>query len=479
MTYDDEMEIDLIQLFLLCLRKWKTILITAVVLGVILAGYKGGKGLASLRAASAASTESDEEISQDQYDAGKAAYDEQIKLLDDMIKENNAYKESSVLMNLDSNDYFSAGSMYYVKTDYQIMPEMSIQNDDYTDDVVDAYITYINSNECLSYIKSQLKEDLSLRNLKELIKVTKGVHSINVEVYGDSAELVDGIMAALDEAVMNQSAQIGEKVHAHELSLLGKTKADNVSGSAHEKIVFEDKNLKPVEAGYVKAKQTDFANLQNSLITQRDAALTMKSRLTEPTEGGTASSLKSVLKSAVKFGIIGGVAGAFLAAFIICLKAIIVDTVNNASEITRLFGIRVFGDYKSGKSTGKCADMLYRMSYGDASPDKADFIGVLTANIDAYVEAFKDKEINEISFVGRLKTEDMKEIVSSVNSSESSELLKFAGDILTDSEAIRTISDRKYAIVAVDRNTTKNDFRKQLEKLQGLEKTVIGAVLFD
>ena len=185
------------------------------------------------------------------------------------------------------------------------------------------------------------------------------------------------------------------------------------------------------------------------------------------------------MKTCVKFGVLGGVAGVFLAAFFICMKAIIADAVNNASEVTRLFGIRVFGDYKSKESSNRLSDMLYKMSYGDATADKADFVKVLTANIDAYITAFKDKEIREIALVGRLKTEDMKELVSSVNGSGTAEVLKLAGDILTDAEAIHTINDKKYAIVAVDRNTSKNDLRKQLEKLQGLEKTVIGAVLFD
>ncbi|ETP71016.1 hypothetical protein UYO_3045 [Lachnospiraceae bacterium JC7] len=212
---------------------------------------------------------------------------------------------------------------------------------------------------------------------------------------------------------------------------------------------------------------------------QRSAVADKKAKLTEPKLKSSAKGLKDVMKSCIKFGVLGGVAGIFLAAFIICMKAIIVDAVNNASEVTRIFGIRVFGDYKSKKSSNRFADMLYRMSYGDASSDKDDFFKVLTANIDAYVNAFKDKNIDEIALVGRLKTSDMKEIAGSVNGAETSEVVKLAGDILTDAEAIRTINDKKYAIVALDRSTSKNDLRKQLEKLQGLEKTVIGAVLYD
>ncbi|WP_036612897.1 hypothetical protein [Oribacterium sp. P6A1] len=473
MTNNNEMEIDLVQLFLLCVRKWKTIILTAVVLAVLLAGYKGASGISSLKSNSETVDEADAEVEKEQYEAAKAAYDEQIKLFDSVIFENSTYKENSVLMNLDPNNYFSVSAMYYISTDYRIMPGETYQDIDYTNDVIQSYILYLKSNECLTYIQNRLTDKISLRYLKELISISQSSHIVNIEVVGDSSRRVSEILEALNEAMMLHKAQVDEKVYAHEISMIDKTKADNVS---------ESDSADPSgngDAGYVNSKQLDFANQQNNLINQRAAVYDKKTKLTEPKEKAAAASMKGVLKSCIKFGILGGVAGVFMAAFFICMKAIFADAVNNASEVTRLFGVRVFGDYKSKKSSNKLGDMLYRMSYGDATADKTDFIKVLSANIDAYITAFKDNEIKEIAFVGRLKTEDMKDIVGLVNGSENSGVLKLAGDILTDAEAIRTINDKKYAIVAVDRNTSKNDLRKQLEKLQGLEKTVIGAVLYE
>ncbi|ETP71075.1 hypothetical protein UYO_2975, partial [Lachnospiraceae bacterium JC7] len=229
MTNNDEMEIDLVQLFLLCVRKWKTIILTAVVLGVLLGGYKGATGLVSLGDATESADEIDSDIEMEQYEAAKAVYDEQIRNLDDKINENYSYREKSVLMNLDPNNYFTANSMCVISTDYQIMPGESYQNYDKTDDVIQTYVNYLKSGECLNYVQSKLTDELSLRYLKELINVSQGAHVINIEVVGNSTRMVTEILAALNDAVMLHKAQVDEKVYAHEISWIGSAKADNVS----------------------------------------------------------------------------------------------------------------------------------------------------------------------------------------------------------------------------------------------------------
>lgn len=473
MNNNDEMEIDLIQLMLLCVRKWKAIILTAVILGVILGGYKGVRGLTSLKSGTESVEIEENDAELEQYEAAKAAYTNQMKRINELIEANDSYKSESVLMQLDPNNYFSSSAMYYISTDYQIQPDMSYQDIDYTDDVIKAYILYLKSSECLNYVHSKLTDEISLRYLKELINISQNAHIINIEVVGDTSRRVSEILEALNEALMLHKTQVESKVYEHEISLIDKSKAGNVSESEGGELAGSG------DASYVHSKQTDFSNQQNNLITQYANVYDKYTKLTEPKKKDAAASLKDVLKSCIKFGLIGGFAGAFLAALVICVKAIMVDAVNNAQEVTDNFGLRVFGDYKSKKSGNKLSDALYKMSYGDATADKADFLKVLTANIGAYLSAFKDKEITEISFVGRLKASDMKEIAEAVNSRKGSEVIKFAGDILTDAEAINEISDKEYMIIALDRNTPKADLRKQLEKLKGLEKTIIGAVLFD
>lgn len=474
MNNNDVMEIDLVQLMLLCVRKLKTIILVAVVFALIMAGYKGMKGIASLKSADVSIEETEGEDSEkERYETAKAAYEDQLKRFGDMIAANNAYKDASILMQLDSNNYFSAGNMYYISTDYQIMPEMTYQDIDYTDDVIQSYILYMMSSECLNYVRSKLTEDVSLRCLKELINVSQSSHIINVEVIADTSERVNEILEALNEAVMLHKDQIDNKVYKHDISLIDKSKAGNIS----ETEITDEQAIG--DAGYVQSKQAEFANQQNDLINKYDAVYTKLNNLTEPKAKGADVGFRDILKSCVKFGIIGGFAGAFLAALVICIRAVMIDAVNNAQEVTRLFGVTVFGDYKAKKTSNKFSNILYKMSYGDATADRTDFLNVLSANIGAYLNAFKDKDIKEISFVGRLGADEMKEIAKAVNETKESDVLRFAGDILTDAEAINAISDKKYMMVALDRNTPKADLRKQLEKLKGLEKTVIGAVLYN
>ena len=467
----------------------------AVLLGVLLAGYKGAAGIASVRSSQGAEKETEDEEAMEQYEAAKAAYENQIRMLGSMISDNSSYKEDSILLNLGANGYFSANSVYYINVSPEELfkPGMAYSDTDYAheviqnyiDNVANAYTLYIYSSECLNYVQQKLTDNISLRNLKDLINVSQNSGILNVQVVGDTSKRVDEIMAALDEALSLYKDKVESGVYAHEFKQIEKTKADKVSESEVESSSVTGIDGKTVSteaqtaAGYVQTKQLDFSSTQNNLINQYETIKDKYSKLTEPSKSGSGTSLKGVLKSCIKFGMIGGFVGLFLAAGIICVNAIFVDAVNTASEVNDYFGVRVFGDYKSRKSSGKFGDMLYKATYGDATSDKEDFLKVFAANIDAYVHAFKDKQVTDVAFVGRLDTSDMKEMVEAVNTAKGSELIAYAGDILTDAEAINFIKDKKYAIVAVDRKTPKRDLRKQLEKLKGLDKTVIGAVLYD
>ena len=489
----NEVEIDLIQLLLLCIRKWKTILLAGVVCALILGGYKGVRGLSQVGSAAAIEADESAEDKLTAYDSTLASYKAQLDRLNETFEKNQAYEQESIIMNMNSNDYYSGSITYYISTDYKIMPDKTYQDVDHSEDITQAYLSYLSSSECLSFVQSKLSEKIPVKYLSELIRVSGTGRVITIKVVGDTSDRTSEILTAVSEAVDSYKKEIDAKIHEHKLDLMEYSEAENIPSSrsvdeggynygSQTQIRVTNGQNSFTDRNYVADFQRQFSDNQNNLTNQIVSIYNNYTALSDKkvsAESGSGITRSQALKSGIKYGIIGLVLGIFVAAGFIVFKAIIEDKINNAGEISYLFGLRIFGDYKSGTGNNAFSKLLYKMSYGDALSDKEKFYQVAAANVKTFAAAFKDEDIKEISMVGRIGSETLKNIVDSVNAINGDETVKAAGDIIVDAEAINAIRDVKNTLIAVDRNTSKKDLRDQLKKLKGLNKSVAGVLLFD
>ena len=489
----NEVEIDLLQLCFLCLRKWKAILLTGVVFALVLGGYKGAGQLSKVGTEVAIEEEETADEKVTQYDSALSSYKASLDRLNETYEKNHVYEQESIIMNMNPNDYYSGSCTYYINTDYKIMPDKTYQDVDSSEDIAQAYRSYLGSSECLSFVQSKLSEKIQAKYLSELIRVSGTGRVLTIKVVGDTKERTAEILNAVNEAVDAYKKEVDTKIHEHQLDLMEYSEAENVpsTGSINEgsynngpqtqiQVTNVQNNLS--ERNYVADVQRQFADNQNSLTSQiavlydRYAALSDKKVSAAGSSGITRS---QALKAGIKFGIIGLIFGCFVAAGCIVFKAIVEDKINNAGEISYQFGLRIFGDYKSGTKANAFDRMLYKLSYGDALSDKEKFYEVAAANVKTFAAAFEDEDIKEISLVGRIDSDALNNIVKSINNINGDETVKAAGDIIVDAAAINAIRDSKYTLIAADRNTPKKDLRSQLEKLRGLKKSVAGILLFD
>ena len=486
----DEEEIDLLQLCFLCLRKWKTILLVGVVCALILGGYKGVKELSKMGTESAVLSEESAEEKLTQYDNTLASYKASLERLNETFEKNRDYEQESIILNMNPNDYYSGSSTYYISTDYRIMPDKIYQDVDYSEDIAQAYHSYLSSSECLSFVQSKLSVKIPVKHLSELIRVSGSGRILSIKVVGDTSERTSEILNAMSEAIESYKKEVDAKIHAHKLDLMEHSEAENIpssggidegSYSPRTQIQLTDGQSNLTDRNYVAEVQRQFSDNQSNLTNQ---IATLYDRYTALSDGEvSAESSKGVtmsqaLKGGIKFGIIGMILGIFLSAGFIVFKAILEDKIFSSSEIPSLFGLRVFGDYKSGANNA-FDKALYKLSYGDALPDKEKFYEVAAANVKTFVTAFKDEDIKEISMVGKIDPEVLKTISKSINDINGDETVKAAGDVISDAEAINAIKDVKYTLIAIDRNTAKKDIRSLLEKLKGLNKSIAGVLLFD
>lgn len=517
MEMRDEVEIDLLQLCFLCLRKWKAILLTGVVLALILGGYKCATELSKAGTEVAVQAEETTEEKVTQYDTTLASYKASLDRMKETFEKNQAYEKYSIILNMNPNDYYSGSSTYYISTDYKIMPDKTYQDVDYSEDIAQAYLSYLTSSECLGFVQSKLTEKIPVKYLSELIRVNLTGRVLTIKVVGDTSERTTEILNALNDAVNAYKQEVDTKIHEHRLDLMEYSEVENTSASDVPEVVADQTpaGLKAGSDNYVADFQKQFSDSQISLTNQIASFYNNYTSLADKKVGTDSSaavgiSRSQALKSGIKFGIIGLILGFFVAAGFIVFKAIVEDKITNAGELTHLFGLRIFGDYKSlgkanaitGAKSGGTADsaaktgvtsgitnselranafdsMLYKLSYGDALPDKEKFYEVAAANVKTFVAAFKDEDIKEISLIGRIDPAALGNIAKSVNTINGDETVKVAGDIITAAAAINAIRDVKYILLAADRNTAKKDLRTQLEKLKGLKKHVAGVLLFD
>ena len=166
-------EIDLKDLMFAILRKWRTVLLVAVVLAVVLGG---GKAFQALRASQDVETQTEAkdeyERELDSYTTAKESGEREIENINDDIEAQQTYMDESVLMKMSPYDVCEASADLFIKTDYQVMPGMVYQNADYTDSILQAYQSAVTS----AALQENVAKTVSLepQYLKELISVKRG-----------------------------------------------------------------------------------------------------------------------------------------------------------------------------------------------------------------------------------------------------------------------------------------------------------------
>ena len=124
-----EQEIDLKDLMFAVLRRWRPIILIAIIFALLLGGFKAVRGLGQMKDAEyVASKQQEYDNSMDQYEMSKERLEKEIENIKASLESQNDYMENSVLMNINPYDEYTTAVSFYVATDYQIMPGMAYQN---------------------------------------------------------------------------------------------------------------------------------------------------------------------------------------------------------------------------------------------------------------------------------------------------------------------------------------------------------------
>lgn len=217
---EQEKEINLKRLLYKACKNWRTAVVTALIGAVVIGGTKCAMEMVKL---------SDPETiaeRQTEYQGELAVYHQEgeairksIESIEDSLVQQTDYNENSVLMEIDPYNEWRGSVDFYVETDWQIMPEMTVQNQNPANQIVRVYNTYISNGELYQYVIEHLEKPMEIRYLKEVMGGTADASNflIHFTVRGKSQEECQKLLTLIEEGMRAKQSEIVASVSEFKL----------------------------------------------------------------------------------------------------------------------------------------------------------------------------------------------------------------------------------------------------------------------
>lgn len=447
-----EQEIDLKDLMFVVLHKWRPILLAAVVLAVVLGGYKAVSVYRQQNDAEVIK-ESEESYQEELkvYEKTKETCEREIENLLTDIDNQQKYLEESILMNMSAYDVWEADTELFVKTDYVIMPNMVYQNVDYTNTILRAYKSALTNTEFLDDIAK--KVGIETRYLKELIDITAADNLITIKVKHNEEKAARTLMKDILNGVEASQTKIAESIGEHTVSTVNSSIGSMV-----------DLDL----ANTQKTERDRLIQLNDSLETKQ----TELEELEEPEKAVTSAT--AAIRSGVKYAVLGGVLGAFLVIFYVCVAFLMSDKLYSEKELRNRFKLKVLGVLPAGKKAKGIDAWLNRLE-GRACGEESQEYSLIAANIRNYAE-----EAGTLLVAGNAHEELIKTVAGRIAEELGNVEVVAGGDMLQNVNALKTLPEVDGVILVEQcRVSSYGRIELEVEKILDLQKEVVGCVVLE
>lgn len=445
---------------LLCyvLKKWRIIIIIAVIVALIAGASKIVTGLRN-------NTNDSVNLSGDALATKNNIENELIDLQSDLedLAPQIEYKKNSILMNIDPFNAYEGAFVICVDTNYQINPSLSYQDADITKQIVSAYSAYLKSNEFYSYIfdNSKYNKDIDgqVAYLAELINVSYDYDAATVSVrcYGEKEARVQEIVELAQQAIEAKCPEIQDTVGSHECSIFMKFVGSVVDRDLAMK---QKDNIK--EVNDIEKRISDKQEELDALYTSAKPQVLSKSQ---------------ILVSAIKGSVFGGIVGLGLAIVGFMVLGVLSNKMWGDSAWSS-FEIPIVGEVYLEKEHRKFekADKWLAKVFGYASPDISTEKSAALSGTNV-MATLKLRGTSSVAVISPLNSELGSRIVAGMNN-ENSSAFRFAGDMLLDSAAIAKIADSEEVVLLADGGRIAVDEVNKIINLLGTwGKKLLGVIL--
>ena len=458
----DQTEIDLRQLFWAICRRWRMVLCWMLAVAVVAGAFKAVSTARSLR--------NTEEIAaaQSTYEALVANNRQErsnilkrLRSISEEIAERQAYEKNSYYMSIDPYNVAVAEQIYYVKTDYQILPDMIYQNPDYTDAIVNAYMYVLTGESNLQPVAE--KCDMELRYLEELVTVwSNGSGMFTVHVIARDMEEAEKILALLDGGVATSRELIESTINAHEITKL-----------TYNAYTTVDMNLSQTQSDKEDALtklRTEYADQTARYETLKEDYKNFKAPVSDS---------DGVLRGSVKMIVLGALLGAVIACCIVCVQAAVSDRLYSAGSLTQRVRLRILGAVPTDPAKISAMGKLDRKLRGKAGLSTAtDAAGVYAAAASYLAGAYP--EAKTVLVAGGAEEEHIQAACKAFQANLPEKKFLPGGSVLTDADTIRKVGQSDLTVLVEHTGVSSySGVIREAETVQSLKGTFAGALVIE
>ena len=475
----DGKEVTFKDVLILMFKKFEKIFVFALAFAIIFAAMGAAKGAKGL------SQENQDKLRED-YEIKKEEYDTSVQLLSDSMERSRSrldsiteYTQDSLYYNLDAFHEAVGEIVFYVDTDYQIVPEQYYQNPDKTEQIVGAYCTAYRDEKLYDKLADILGQDVESKYIGELISINRSGSKhlqdsqgniTNYNYVGNDA-VVSIVARAEDKETALEMAEvvfehlnqnINANVEPHETKILSKSS-----------LIISDEDLKRITKDLGK----EVTDLQKNL---KDMETQMTSL--EKSEPKMASvSTRDVVKKAILYGILGGVLGGVIICLWVLLAYLSDNHLDGAYQAQKLYNIEIFANISSNQKKHKpwFAKLIDRMESNEKTRMFADQQKAAEYT-DVMLGTLSKGQSMTVAVASTLDTPEILELCQKLEACSGKNQYLPAPVMLKDADSMRKIAQADAVILAEESGVSLiGDINRQIIRLEKTGKEILGMLLID
>lgn len=214
-----EKEISLLSLFRYLLKRWKSIILVAVILAI---GFSSLGYVSERKRLNTPLDEIQKNLTDDEIAALLKVQD-----MDAELKALNYYIENSVIMNMDPYNVQRASLSYFVDTKH-ITNYAGDTESDLTWDIMSIYVSKLNSMDWKAEALKEAGSDIDLKYFNEMVSISTSGRTFTITITYPDAEQLKVIMNVLQENIQSYKDDISSAIGTHSLTLIGNTMESSV-----------------------------------------------------------------------------------------------------------------------------------------------------------------------------------------------------------------------------------------------------------
>lgn len=444
-----EAEIDLRDMCLYVLSKWRTLLLGAFLLGLLLGGYKLLLNTMETRGEAGKPQEIRlYEIALAQYELSKDALARDIKEYQMRLNEHKAYMDHSVLMATDPFHKPTASADIFVKLDgmeWKDLPDSTTQ--DPADSLIAIYTSNFHSNIDWKPIEDLTGlQEIYLRELF-LVSADYNSNTFTIEIVYNDGALAQQLLDLVVDQILAKAPEVDANVNRHTLSVVSKSLAYSMDSS-----------------------------LADSQKSNADATAQFEVAILD-----CQNSLEDLIKpkhphSVRKFFLLGAAGGFFLAAMFQGALYLLDGKLHNQRELHDRYGYPLLGTIPNFDSKAHTShiDRFLGKLYGSSScPSKDELCGLIGAKI-----AGQTVPGEKLLVTGTVTPEKLQAFGQSLLPKIDNVILMVAPNVNAFADSISTLAQCDAVILVEEQHKALiTNIEKERENIQMFHKKVIGYVL--